>query len=542
MLEMIDFGSVQTRTQKLLNNSAPSVSSWLSDWSDLASEMRDAWITYRRGTYLGLDGAAANYDLLMKDYMPKFEELQHQLATKARVMKATNAEEALILKKILEEDTLYTKSSGDLTVQIEQAIRQHEALVASHLHDIDGQKVTFQTAQMQLRTTQSSHKRYELWQQINFGWEELYPEIDRIFIKLIALRQEVARREGYRNFIAHNWMLSERWDYTPEETLKTLDAIAEVFGGTYSTVVKSKAQRLGVQNVLPWDQDVDTTRNHEQNTLTQEQMVEASKVALRLFDPSFVQVVEAMENANNIDILTRPGKRNYSAASYFATTGQTVVYANLAGHREDMRLLCHELGHTIHYAYCVPNRPFWFKGSPAEVSECIAYIFQHICVKNLQKSNLFSEAEFKKFLAVSGEHLVESLVRVTAFERFQHWLYEEEPQGLTPTMLDSTFAFLNGLDSSADSLAVARSWRRRQHAISFPFRDGSYALATVGALIFIGRYIEDSHAAIHGLKRMMALGRRGSTVEAFSLAGINFPFKMDDVLKAHEGLHQWFDI
>jgi oligoendopeptidase F len=541
MLKMIDFAEVKNQTQQLLDDDLKDISTWLAKWSNLAGEMRDAWITYKRGTYLGQEGASANYELLMNDYMPEFEDLQHQLALKAKTLTTQNVEEQSILTKILQEDLLYNKSSGDLGVQIQQTIRQHEALVANHSYDVDGQKVTFQRAQMELRKTSDSTKRHALWQQINLGWEKIYPEIDSIFARLISLRQLAASREGYENFTAQNWVLSERWDHTPKEALSTLDLIAEVFAETHEQIIASKAKRLGVHHLQPWDQEVDTPELYRKESLTQAEMVNAAKVALSSFEPSFVKIVESMEDTGNIDIMTRPGKRNYSAASYFAKTGQTMIYANLAGHIEDMRLLSHEIGHTIHYSYCVSNRPFWFKGSPSEVSECVAYIFQHVCVKNLRNSNLFSGDEFGTFLRLSGENLVESLMRVAHFERFQHWLYEQDAEGLEMSWLDQKFLSLSGYATSESATEIARSWRRRQHLISYPFREGTYALATVAALSFIGQYRAAPKESIQNFKAMMCVGRRASTTEAFAKGGIRFPFTKDDVLRARDCLHKWFD-
>ena len=73
----------------------------------------------------------------------------------------------------------------------------------------------------------------------------------------MTLRRQIAANAGKANYVEYAWQDRKRFDYTPEDNQRFLDAIAEVVVPAATQVYERRRQMLGYETLRPWDLNVD---------------------------------------------------------------------------------------------------------------------------------------------------------------------------------------------------------------------------------------------------------------------------------------------
>jgi oligoendopeptidase F len=128
-------------------------------------------------------------------------------------------------------------------------------------------------------------------------------------------------------------------------------------------------------------------------------------------------------------------------------------------------------------------------------------------------------------------------------EKFQHWVYQQDANSLTPLVLDEAYQRLATpfpIDWSGLEDVFSKSWRNRWHTFAIPFNNIEYLISWIGVLHFMRLYRKSPSESFAKLKEMMVLGRTAGVAESFKILGIEFPFSDQAIQQAREILEEEF--
>ncbi len=180
-----------------------------------------------------------------------------------------------------------------------------------------------------------------------YGWMDgARPELDRIYDELTALRDGMARTLGHRDFVQTGYLRMNRVDYGPEDVARFRAAVIEHIVPLGQAIRDRQAQRLGIDRVMLWDEDVLEADGNAQPVPVPE-MLAAGKRAFRRLDGRIADFYERLVDDGWIDLPARPGKAPGGFCTYLDTARQPFVFCNASGVQRDVRTLVHEVGHAF---------------------------------------------------------------------------------------------------------------------------------------------------------------------------------------------------
>lgn len=138
------------------------------------------------------------------------------------------------------------------------------------------------------------------------------------------------------------------------------------------------------------------------------------------------------------------------------------------------------------------------------------------------KGGLLQRAEARRAYADQLRRIVLFLPYMAVVDRFQHWVYAEAPEEVTPADLDCAWAalwdrFLPGVDSPRDLQGEKETgWQRKLHIFQAPFYYIEYGLTTGPALSLGAARWPTRPGLWPATRRALALGYTKSLPELFT--------------------------
>jgi oligoendopeptidase F len=518
---------------------------WLVRWSDVKCEMNDAWLLLLRSASLDTSDKQAESELkvLTDNYNPIFWKYEEELFSKVNGLTGKTEFSHKVLSEVKKEVAIFSQQNTPL-FQAESALQSDYEVAVSRITVKTGfEELTTQVAQTRLISTEDRNERFNLWKRISDAYLEHRQRFAEIYLQLCETRQSIAHNVGFHSYREFTWKELQRSGYSPDDTSHLLDMIAEEFEPIVSRKTFREARLLGLETLRPWDTNLVLDQDLRRRTLTQEEMISASRDALALIDASFGAHVDDLKARRAIDLMSRENKRPFTQAIGLSATGVGYINGNLAGHPLDQTILLHEIGHTIHYRYCLPNKVYWTKIPTQEVMETVAFFFQYAGTQFLANAGMFTQKEAKLLSHYVHDEIVSGLQRVSNSERFQHWVFQNSHKDLSVDVLDEGYlrvVKLGNVDWTGYVDILRTQWQMRPHIFSYPFRDSAYAVAWIAVLQLLHNFKKNPRESLIRLEEMMALGNTATIPQSFGTLGLRFPFDRESVRVARMTLEEQF--
>ena len=150
------------------------------------------------------------------------------------------------------------------------------------------------------------------------------------------------------------------------------------------------------------------------------------------------------------------------------------------------------------------------------------------------RGGVYDGSDYRRAVMEQLTGIVTFLPYMAVVDKFQHWLYTEAPEDVSPADLDAKWAelwdrFLPGIDYSGLDAEKATGWHRKGHIFSVPFYYIEYGLAQMGALQVWRNALGDQEQAVADYRRALAAGYTKPLPELFQLANARFAFDPETV-------------
>ena len=286
--------------------------------------------------------------------------------------------------------------------------------------------------------------------------------------------------------------------------------------------VRLRKKMLGVDELHMYDVYTPIVKDFEMK-VSYEEAKEISLKALAPLGEDYLAVVRRAYEDRWIDVMENEGKRSgaYSGGVYRV---HPYMLLNYNGTLDDVFILVHEMGHSLHTWLSSRNQSFLNADYKIFVAEVASTTNELLLLHYLLERA--SSREEKAYLI---NHLLDSfkgtLYRQTMFEEFERKtnLMAEAGQPLTASVLSDTYMELNrlffGPDMVSDDL-IAWEWSRIPH-FYYNFYVYQYATSFAAAAAISRRILAGEEGAVENYLKFLSGGCTKDPISLLKTAGVD---------------------
>lgn len=514
------------------------VSGWLQDWSDLDVILGDAAFAANRAvTENTADERAEQVFLnLVATIMPEVEVAEQKLREKLLDLKdyEPSPDNTETLHRLRDRAGLFNEANVPIMADLARLENDYNKIVGNMSVTIDGRDMTMQQAnELQFNTDRGLRERG--WRTVQERWLEDRNPLDDLYLKMLAMRRQVARNAGMADFRAYTWHHLYRFSYTPEDCLGLHEAIAAEAIPLLEKHMARRKAGMGVNSVRPWDLDVDPAGRPGLKPF--ERSSELEEGVQRIFnniDPALGGYFACMRGGF-LDLESRPNKAPGAYCGGYNSLGKPYIFANAVGIHDDVDTLLHESGHAFHFMECASQPLIWNKfGLEAvnyEFGEVASMSMELLGSPYLERENggFYSKTDANRARAEHLLSIIRFLPYMSVVDSFQHWVYAEAPENVTAADLDRKWGqlwdrFMSWQDWSGLENEKVTGWHRKGHIFGAPFYYIEYGLAQLGAIQVWRNAMRNRAKAVADYRHALSLGNTRSLPQLFEAAGARLVF------------------
>ena len=432
----------------------------------------------------------------------------------------------IYLRGIKKEIEIFSEENVPLMAEIAIESQKYGSIIGGLTVEIEGKELTLQQAANFLKNPDRA-KREAAFIKINDKRLAHAQELDELFNKLIALRNQVALNAGFENFRDYMFAALGRFDYTPEDCFAFHAAIQQEVVPLVKQFNEKRAKELGYQ-LRPWDLEVDTQNREALEPFTSgSDLLDKTVKCFRKVDDYFAWCIETMDNMQRLDLESRKGKAPGGYNYPMAETSVPFIFMNAASSTRDVETMVHEGGHAVHSFLSKDLELAAFKNCPSEVAE-LASMSMELISYDGQDEFYRTPEDFKRAKEEHLEGIIKVLPWIATIDKFQHWIYThpkqtaEERKAYWVTLSKE---FGTGLvDWSGYEHVQAYTWQKQLHLFEVPFYYIEYGMAQLGALGVWRNFLTDKSKALEQYKEALSLGYTKPIGDIYNTAGVEFNF------------------
>lgn len=338
------------------------------------------------------------------------------------------------------------------------------------------------------------------------------------------------------NVLAKDKEIEDRWRRYPlpassrhlanlvePEVVDALEsAVVDAYANTAHRYYRLKARWLGVDRLEHYDRNAPLPRADERPQSWDEAR-DTVLTAYGRFSSDLQAIGQRFFDNDWIDAEPRPGKSPGAFAHSTVPSAHPYLLLNYQGKLRDVMTLAHELGHGVHQVLAAPNGTL-MADTPLTLAETASVFGEQLVFRSLLEAETDVERR-KHMLASKVEDMINTVVRQTAFYRFEKTVHAARRDGEIP--LDGLREMWMSVQSESLGPAFKLDadyqdyWCYVPHFIHAPFYVYAYAFGDclVNALYAVYQDAEDGFQA-----RYLDMLRAGGTKRHKELLA---PFGLD---------------
>ncbi len=371
-------------------------------------------------------------------------------------------------------------------------------------------------------------------------------EFDQIYDGLVKLRDKIARKLGFKNFIELGYARLSRSDYDAGVVAGYRRQVLEDLVPLATKLRQRQAKRLHLDALKYYDEPLEFLTGNALPKGDPDQLVANAKRMYSELSPESGEFFSFMVEHELLDLFTRQGKAGGGYCTYIPDYRSPFIFSNFNGTSDDVDVLTHEAGHAFQVYlsrdYQLPEY-IWPTLEACEIHsmsmEFLAWPWMRL---------FFGADETKyKFAHLSGALLF--IPYGVTVDQFQHWVYENpeaSPEQRKRVWRSIEEKYLPHRDyADNDFLNRGGFWFRQGHIFNNPFYYIDYTLAQVCAFQFWIRRErasrDNSAAAWEDYLRLCKAGGSKAFLELVKLAGLQNPFEPGCIRSVTGPLAKWLE-
>lgn len=351
-------------------------------------------------------------------------------------------------------------------------------------------------------------------------------EFDDIYDKLVKVRDTIAKKLGFENYVAVAYAKLSRSDYDHQMVAGYRKQVFDHLVPLTQKMRAEQKERLQLDALKFYDEDIKFLSGNAKPKGSPEEIVAAGRQMYQEMSPETHAFFEMMLESGLMDLESKAGKAGGGYCTYFNDYKMPFIFSNFNGTSGDVDVLTHEAGHAFQvYSSGHFDMPeyYWPTMESAEIHSMSMEFFAWPWM------DLFFKEETDKY---KFSHIASAILFIpygVTVDEFQHWVYENPtatPEQRKAQWRKIEAKYLPHRDYDGDAfLENGGFWFRQLHIFQSPFYYIDYTLAQVCALEFWSKSRTDRATAWQDYLRLCQAGGSQSFLGLVSLAGLHNPFK-----------------
>ena len=351
-------------------------------------------------------------------------------------------------------------------------------------------------------------------------------ELDAIYDSLVRVRDRIAKKMGYKDFVELGYYRMGRTGFTRAMVEKFRANVVRSVVPVVSRLKAGLKEELGLDVFRFSDNDVYCKGGNPAFLLTIPQAFDAAQTMYDEMDGEIGEFFRSMVAAEAFDVDAREGKCGGGFCDELPDYNQSVILANFNGTTGDVDVLTHEFGHAFAmHASAAAGVDFELGIGGMETAECHSMSMEFLCWPYMEKF-FRDEAGAYRF-----KHLADGLSFLPygcIVDEFQHYAYENP----TATPADRKAYYLS-LEKKyrpyltydgIPYLEEGTRWQYQSHIYQSPFYYIDYCLAQTVALGFLALSRKSYPEALARYKQFARSGGSLPFETLVTRAGLADPF------------------
>lgn len=411
-------------------------------------------------------------------------------------------------------------------IEENKLVSQYSQMMAAMEFEFRGEKLP-RPMLMKFAKSPDRATRKEAYEVLGNTLKAHSQELDGIFHQLVQVRDRMAKKMGYQNFVELGYYRMGRLCYGPEEVKKFRDNIRRDIVPVVSRLRTEVGKRLGVDKLMIYDYDLIFPQGDPDPKGGKEEIFAAAKAMYHDMSKETGEFFDFMLETDAFDVESRKNKWGGGYCTSFMAYHQPFILANFNGTSGDVDVVTHEAGHafadytTAHNKYVVE-----LNVGGMETAETHSMSMEFFAWPYME--HFFGEdAERYKFM-----HLLDALSFLpygTIVDDFQRQVYENpqwtpEERKAAWRKLEAEFRPHITFDG-VPYLEEGTRWQYQMHIYETPFYYIDYCLAQTAALQFLLESRKDYKDAFERYVRLLSQGGEKVFTDLLREAGLKSPFE-----------------
>ncbi|WP_130805281.1 M3 family oligoendopeptidase [Senegalia massiliensis] len=375
----------------------------------------------------------------------------------------------------------------------------------------------------------------------NFFFEN-EQEFDDIYDEMVKVRQKIAKKLEYNNFIELAYDRHKRSDYNKDMVKQYRDQIKEEIVPIANSLRKRQAERLGIENLKYYDEPLEFLSGNATPKGDKNWMIQNAEKMYNELSAETGEFFKFMKQKNLMDLEAKKGKAGGGYCTFIDDYKSPFIFSNFNGTSDDVDVLTHEAGHAFQM---YSSRDF----------ELPEYNFPTLDACEIHSMSMeflawpwmdlfFKEDTLKyKFSHLSGTVLF--LPYGALVDEFQHFVFENpevskiDRKRKWRELEKKYLPNLNYEDN--DFLERGGFWFRQGHIFTDPFYYIDYTLAQVCAFQYWVKYRDNKEEALESYIKLCKMGGSKSFLELVEFSGLKNPFNEGTISEISKPIKEWLE-
>ncbi len=366
-------------------------------------------------------------------------------------------------------------------------------------------------------------------------YESHEQEIDEIYDGLVKIRDKIAKKLGFKNFVELGYVRMNRSDYNADDVACYRRQILETVTPMAHGIVENQRKRLGYDEMFSYDLNYNFVSGMPKPQGSPEWIIENGRKMYSELSPETKEFFTMMADNELMDLVSKDGKEGGGYTTYITDYKSPFIFSNFNGTAGDLEVLTHEAGHAFQV----------YSSRDITIPECMWPTYES-CEIHSMSMEFFTYPWMKNFFGPdTDKYLYNHLTGTVMFlpygvlvDHFQHEVYEH-PE-MSPAERKATWRKLEKMYmpwkkyDEADLYERGGWWFQQLHIFDMPFYYIDYTLAQVCAHQFFGKMNKDFDAAWKDYLHLCKLGGTQSFLGLVKEANLKSPFVDGTVAAAME--------
>lgn len=426
-------------------------------------------------------------------------------------------------------------------VKENKLITEYEKLISSAKIIFEGEEINLSQLQpfMESKNREVRKRAYEAHS--NF-FKENEEKFDQIYDELVKLRDKMAKKLGYKNFVELGYARMSRTDYNAEMVANYREQVKKYLVPIVAELKERQRKRLGLPSLKYYDEPLEFVTGNATPKGGPDWILKNGKKMFGKLSEETKEFFNFMIDRELMDLVSKKGKMSGGYCTYINKYKSPFIFSNFNGTSGDVDVLTHEGGHAFQ---CYESKDMDVPEYIFPTSEAAEIHSMSMEFLTWPWMNLFFEDEEDKYKFSHLSGAVNFIPYGVTVDEFQHFVYEN-PEA-TPKERKSKWReiekkYLPFRDyEDNDFLNRGGFWFKQSHIFEVPFYYIDYTLAQVCAFQFWIKYREDRNKAWNDYLKLCKAGGSKSFLELVKIGNIRNPFEDGCIKEVVRPIKEWLD-